>query len=60
MNTQNPTPEPNNENRITKIIHGLKNAFSWCRENADKKPKMRTKTGTDDYYISYILNSKTD
>ena len=54
------TENNNNESRITKIIKGFKNAFTWCKENKDKKPKMRTVTGTDDYYISYILNSNSN
>lgn len=52
------TENNNNESRITKIVKGFKNAFTWCKDNKDKKPKMRTVTGTDDYYISYNLNSK--
>lgn len=50
----------NNESRITKIVKGLKNAFQFCRDNKDKKCKMRTKTGTDTYYISYILNQSNN
>lgn len=51
--------EPKKEKIITIVIKGIKNAVSFCRANSDLKPKMRTVTGTDDFYISYLLNQKT-
>ena len=54
------TENSNNENVVTKIIKGIKNAVTFCRENKDKKCKMRTVTGTDDFYISYILNQSNN
>lgn len=48
--------DKNNESRITKIFKSIAEAFSFAKENKDKKCKVSCKTGTNDYYVSYILN----
>ena len=50
----------NKENRVEKLFKSIKEAVTFARKNKDKKCKMHTVTGSNDYYISYLLNQKED
>ena len=50
----------NKENRVVKIFKSIIEAVKFSRENKDKNCKMRTVTGTNDYYVSYLLNQKSE
>ena len=50
----------NNENRITKIFKSIIEAVKFTRENKDKECKLKTVTGSNDYYVSYILKTKSE
>lgn len=49
-----------NENRVVKIFKSIKEAFSFAHDNKDKKCKVRSQIGCDDYYVSYLLNQKSE
>lgn len=42
------------EKRITRIFHSIKDAFKFAWANSDKKPKVRSTTGTDIHTVSYL------
>ena len=46
----------NKENRVTKLFKSIVDAVKFSRENKEKKCKLRTVTGSNDFYVSYILN----
>lgn len=49
----------NSENRIVKVFKSIREAFSFAWSNPDKSPKIRSNTSTNDVYVSYILNQKS-
>lgn len=50
----------NNENRVTKLFKSIVEAVKFSRENKEKKCKLQTVTGSNDYYVSYLLNQKSE
>lgn len=50
----------NSENRVVKVFKTIKEAFSFAWLCKGKSPKVRSNTGTNDYYVSYILNQSTE
>lgn len=48
--------ENKSENRVTKIFQSIREAFAFVRTNKEKKCKVRSQIGCNDYYVSYILN----
>ena len=52
--------ETKSENRVTKIFRSIREAFAFVRTNKEKKCKVRSQIGCNDYYVSYLLNQKED
>ena len=48
------------ESRIEKLFHDIKSAFRFARKNKSKSPKVRNTIGTNDYYVSYLLNANLE
>ena len=48
-----------NESRVKRFFKTIIDAVSFAKDNKDKSPKVG-KDAASDYYVSYILNSKSD
>ena len=53
------TENNNNESRVKRFFKSIIDAVSFAKDNKDKSPKVG-KDAASDYYVSYILNSKSD
>lgn len=50
----------NKENRVKQFFKSIIDAVKFAKDNKDKSPKVGGNYSTNDYYVSYILNSKSD
>lgn len=48
------------ENRIKKFFKTIVEAVTFARANKDKSPKVGGNYETKDYYVSYLLNQKSE
>lgn len=48
------------ESRVKKFFKSIRDAVCFARQNKDKQPKVGGNYNTNDYYVSYILNSNND
>lgn len=48
------------ENRIKKFFKTIVEAVTFARANKDKSPKVGGNYETQDYYVSYLLNQKSE
>lgn len=48
------------ENRIKKFFKTIVEAVTFARANKDKSPKVGGSYETNDYYVSYLLNQKSE
>lgn len=49
-----------NENRIKKFFKSIVEAVTFAKANKDKSPKVGGNYQTNDYYVSYLLNQKSE